>query len=223
MEAGETIGEAELEAAVNGRMCIVSRKSLPADALIRFVLGPDGAVVADLRRRLPGRGAHVEARRETVDLAVRRNLFARALKASVKAPTELGAEVDGLLARHALGALGLARKAGELVTGSAKVEAALRSGRALALVQAKDASPDGLRKVAALCRGGEIEVLRPFTSGEMDLALGGVNVVHAAVLAGHAGAAALKRLEALTTYRGASPGDEFDGRGPLPVQEAEAE
>ncbi len=59
--------DADLEAAVmNGRMCIVSRRSLPADALIRFVAGPDGQVVPDLKRRLPGRGAHLEARRAVV-------------------------------------------------------------------------------------------------------------------------------------------------------------
>ena len=38
------------------RTCIVSRASLPEERLIRFVAGPDGTVVPDLKRRLPGRG-----------------------------------------------------------------------------------------------------------------------------------------------------------------------
>ena len=38
------------------RTCIVTRETQPVDALIRFVVAPDGAVVPDLRRRLPGRG-----------------------------------------------------------------------------------------------------------------------------------------------------------------------
>ena len=39
------------------RTCIVTREVGPPDAMIRFVVGPDGVVVPDLRHRLPGRGA----------------------------------------------------------------------------------------------------------------------------------------------------------------------
>ena len=38
------------------RQCAVTRQSGDADALIRFVLAPDGLIVPDLERRLPGRG-----------------------------------------------------------------------------------------------------------------------------------------------------------------------
>lgn len=41
---------------VNGRMCIVTRESGSPEELIRFVAAPDGTVVADLKRELPGRG-----------------------------------------------------------------------------------------------------------------------------------------------------------------------
>lgn len=197
---------------LNGRMCIVSRKSMPAEHLIRFVAAPDGSVVADLKRRLPGRGANVEARREAVEAAVRRKLFARALKAQVKAGEALGAEVDGLLGRAALGSAGLARKAGQLVSGAAKVDAAIRARRAIAVVHAVDAAPDGIRKMDAARKATEasgranaIPAFRPFTADEMGLALGGENVIHAAVLAGSAGSAFLKRLEALAVYRGERP------------------
>ena len=95
------------------RRCIVSRAELPAEAMIRFVRAPDGAVVADLRRRLPGRGANVEARRGAVETAVKKKLFGRALKAEVTASPALGEEVERLLVQSALGSLGLARKAGQ--------------------------------------------------------------------------------------------------------------
>jgi uncharacterized protein len=147
-----------------------------------------------------------------VEAAVKRNLFRRAFKGAGAARPELAAEVDALLARSALGSLGLARKAGQLVSGAAKVDAELRAGRALALLQASDAAPDGRRKMegarhAAIVAGkaGAIPVHRPFTADEMGLALGGVNVVHAAVLAGNAGSALLARLEALAVYRGDDP------------------
>jgi predicted RNA-binding protein YlxR (DUF448 family) len=51
------------------RLCAVSRSQRPLDDLLRFVLGPDGAIVPDLGRRLPGRGVWVEARRDKVAAA----------------------------------------------------------------------------------------------------------------------------------------------------------
>ena len=36
------------------RMCAVSREVKPVDELIRFVLSPQGEVVPDLKRKLPG-------------------------------------------------------------------------------------------------------------------------------------------------------------------------
>ena len=48
---------------MNERMCIVTRETLPADEMIRFVAGPDGSVVPDLKRTLPGRGCSVKAER----------------------------------------------------------------------------------------------------------------------------------------------------------------
>ena len=66
---------------MNERTCIVTRRAGEAEDLIRFVAGPDLAVVPDLKRNLPGRGCWVTAERRHVDEAVRKKLFARALKA----------------------------------------------------------------------------------------------------------------------------------------------
>lgn len=209
LDEGEAAGG---DAAVNTRLCIVSRRTLDPAMLVRFVAAPDGTVVADLKRRLPGRGAHVEMRRAAVDLAVKRKLFGRALKREVKGTETLGADVDEALKRGALGFMGLARKAGQLVTGATKVDTAIRSGRAVAVLHASDAAADGIRKLdgarmAALGSGAaaEMPAFRPFRSDELGLAFGGGNVVHAAVLAGEAGAALLKRLQALSSYRGEGP------------------
>ena len=38
------------------RMCAVSREVRGIDELIRFVVAPTGEVVADVKRKLPGRG-----------------------------------------------------------------------------------------------------------------------------------------------------------------------
>lgn len=199
---------------MNDRTCIVTRKAGAPDDLIRFVVGPDRVLVPDLKRKLPGRGCWVTADRLHVESAARKKLFGRAFKTDVEIPADLGDLVDRLLARAALGALGLARKAGAVVMGSAKVEAAVRSGEALAVLHALEASPDGERKITQARRatlslnGPEIAAYKLFPEAEIGLALGGANVIHAALLARDAGRAALKRLVALDRYRGNAPEDQ---------------
>jgi predicted RNA-binding protein YlxR (DUF448 family) len=196
---------------MNDRTCIVARRPTGPDEAIRFVVGPDGTVVPDLKRNLPGRGCWVTADREHVDKAAKKGMFARALKAQVEVPSDLGAMVDRLLSRSALGALGLARKAGVVALGATKVEASVRSGAALLVLHAAEASEDGVRKIAQARRatvhagGPEIMAYKLFSEQELGLALGGTNVIHAAVLAGDAGRAAEKRMVALDRYRGGSP------------------
>ena len=196
---------------MNDRTCIVARRPTGPDEAIRFVAGPDGTVVPDLKRNLPGRGCWVTADREHVDKAAKKGMFARALKAQVEVPSDLGAMVDRLLSRSALGALGLARKAGAVALGATKVEASVRSGAALLVLHAAEASEDGVRKIAQARRatvhsgGPEIMAYKLFSEQELGLALGGTNVIHAAVLAGDAGRMAEKRMVALDRYRGGSP------------------
>jgi predicted RNA-binding protein YlxR (DUF448 family)/ribosomal protein L7Ae-like RNA K-turn-binding protein len=215
---------------MNDRTCIVTRRQTTPDDLIRFVVGPDGAVVPDLKRNLPGRGCWVTADREHVEKAASKGFLARAFKAAAAktaaskgtaksrslpaeptVPADLGGMIDGLLARSALGSLGLARKAGGVALGATKVEAAVRDGTALCVLHAREASEDGVRKIAQARRatvhlgGPKIHAYKLFSEPEMGLALGGTNVIHAAVLAGDAGRAATKRMVALDRYRGGSP------------------
>jgi uncharacterized protein len=44
-------------------MCIVTRSRGEPDDLVRFVCGPDGTVVPDIRCELPGRGVWVRRAR----------------------------------------------------------------------------------------------------------------------------------------------------------------
>ncbi|WP_127600234.1 RNA-binding protein [Nitratireductor alexandrii] len=193
------------------RTCIVTRCTAEPEDLIRFVAGPDMSVVPDLKRNLPGRGCWVTAARARVDEAARKNIFRKALKTPVTADPDLGAQVDRLLVKAALGALGLARKAGIVALGAAKVDAAIRSGRALFALHAAEASEDGIRKLnqarrAVLLAGGpEIPAFRLFSEAEMSLAFGGANVIHAAVLGAETSAAAQRRVVALDRYRGGHP------------------
>ncbi len=210
------------------RTCIVTRQRLDApDALVRFVAAPDGSVAPDLRLKLPGRGCWVTANRQTLEKAVKGNAFARALKVPVKPDPDLADLVDRLMQRAALGALGLARKAGAIALGAAKVEAQVRSGKALAVVHAFEASPDGIRKIdqarkATFHLGGPvIAAYKLFPEAELGLALGGTNVIHAAVLDQEPGNAALRRLMALDRYRGGVPEEWIEAAAGLAGGEAE--
>ncbi|QPC86524.1 RNA-binding protein [Mesorhizobium sp. NBSH29] len=202
------------------RTCIVKRQAAEPDDLIRFVVGPDASVVPDLRRKLPGRGCWVTANREMVDRAALKSHFERAFKTKVVVPADLGLMVDGLLVRAALGALGLARKAGAIGLGATKVESSVRSGKALAVLHAFEASEDGVRKISQARRavvhmeGPDTPAYKLFSESELGLAIGGTNVIHAAVLAGEAGKAALKRMVALDRYRGGTPGNRLTVAAP---------
>ena len=132
------------------RMCAVSREVRPIDELIRFVVAPSGEVIPDLKRKLPGRGLWVEASRRTVAEAVRRHQFSRGFKRDVRAAPTLPADTEALLERSCTEALAMAAKAGQVVSGFAKVEGLLEQGRAAALIHASDGAADGIRKLDAI-------------------------------------------------------------------------
>jgi len=202
------------------RMCAVSREVRPIDELIRFVVSPQGEVVADLKRKLPGRGLWVQASRRTVAEAVRRNQFSRGFKRDVRAAATLPADTEALLVRSATDALAMAAKAGQVVAGFGKVEGALQQGDAKALIHASDGAADGIRKLDAIVRQrdgnvGESQVfpiVNALTSAELDLALGRSNVIHAALLAGPASKTFLSRCLILVRYRMADD-DKTEGGG----------
>ncbi len=206
---------------VNGRMCIASRESGSPDELIRFVAAPDGTVVPDLKRELPGRGCWVKMDRSLVDKAVAKKLFARALKADVKAADDLGERVERLLLHQLLQMMNMARKAGQLVTGSAKVDAAIRSGAALAVFHSTDAAADGVRKIDQARKAWrlgmeteeEIPSFRLFSEGEMEGVMGQNAFIHAAVLAGQAGEGVVKRAKMLEQYRNGGQSRAAGGAG----------
>jgi predicted RNA-binding protein YlxR (DUF448 family) len=202
------------------RMCAVSREVRPIGELIRFVVSPEGEVVPDLKRKLPGRGLWVSASRRTVAEAVRRNQFSKGFKRDVRAAPTLPADTETLLVRSATEALAMAAKAGQVVSGFSKVEGALQQGQAEALIHASDGAADGIRKLDAIVRqrGGnhgesqEMPIVSVLTSAELDLALGRSNVIHAALLAGPASKTFLSRCQILVQYRMADD-DKTEGGG----------
>jgi predicted RNA-binding protein YlxR (DUF448 family) len=203
------------------RMCAVTRQVQPIDELIRFVVSPQGEVMADLKRKLPGRGLWVAASRQVVAEAVRRNQFNKGFKRDVRVAPTLVADTETLLVRGVIEALAMAAKAGQVVAGFSKVEGALEGALAQrraqtsihALIHASDGAADGIRKLDAIVRqntgqntenGDEshpFPVVTALTSEQLDLALGRSNVIHAALLAGPASKTFLSRSHILVRYR----------------------
>lgn len=204
-----TATEIELDrapAAAGGeRFCALTRAAKPIDELIRFVTGPNGEVVPDIKRKLPGRGIWITATRAAVDEAVKRRIFARGFRKDVRADGDLGVLTERLLERSALDALAIVGKAGQIVAGFGKVEEAIGAGETIALIHASDAAADGKRKLAAALRrgdgGGKIPSIDAFSSQQLDLALGRLNVIHAALLEGPVSATFLARTKRLTRFR----------------------
>jgi predicted RNA-binding protein YlxR (DUF448 family) len=185
------------------RRDIVSGEVRPESRLIRFASAPDGTVVPDLARKLPGRGVWVAADRASIETAVAKNLFSRAAKARLSAPRDLADQVEQQLRTRLLSALGLARKAGDLTFGFERVLAAIRAGKTAWLVEASDGSLDGRRKLLAAARALDPPpgVLTIFTAAELSLALGVGNVIHTAFLAGRGAERWTSDVERLSGFR----------------------
>ena len=213
------------------RMCAVSRDVRPVDELIRFVVAPSGEVIPDLKRKLPGRGLWVSASHSAVAEAVRRHHFSRGFKRDVRVAATLATDTEALLERFLVEALGVAAKAGQVISGFTKVADALErqvqgpiSAPVRALIHASDGAADGIRKLDALVwqnrrnggKSAEIPIVNVLTSEQLDLALGRSNVIHAALLAGPASDTFLSRSQLLVRYRMAD--DDRTAAKNLPIQ-----
>jgi hypothetical protein len=176
---------------------------LPEERLIRFVAGPDGVVVPDLARKLPGRGMWVRADRASVEQAAKKNAFARSAKAQLKGSADLADQVENLLRQRLLQGLGLARRAGELTWGFDRVSQAISAGRAAWMIEASDGASDGRRKLLRIAVRQEVppRLIGAFSEAEMGLALGLENVIHLAFLAGRGARRWTSDVERLSGFR----------------------
>ena len=171
------------------------------------MVGPGATIVPDLRNKLPGRGAWVKAERGAVETAVSKRAFSRSFKKQVTTDDSLPDLVDKLLVEQVLGALGLARKAGECVTGAGQVATALAKGKAIAVLHASDGANDGEKRAAQQVRvarrtfGEPVALARMLDSMQLSLALGGTHVIHAALIRGRAAGNCLSHIQRLANYR----------------------
>jgi predicted RNA-binding protein YlxR (DUF448 family) len=164
------------------RRCIVTGEIRERSSLLRFVVGPGGVLAPDVEARLPGRGLWLTPRRDIVERAVSKRLFARAARQSVSVPEDLAERVEALLARRCGDAIGFARRAGAAVAGFDRVVDTVRRGRAALLLFARDGAEGGRRKLAGL--GRDLPAASVLTAAELGAAFGRERIVHAALGAG---------------------------------------
>ena len=172
------------------RTCIATGMEAPAERMIRFVVGPEGEVVPDLSRRLPGRGLWLKAERATVERAVARKLFAKAARGAARADTDLAERVEQLLLERGLEDLARARRAGRAVAGFGKVEEMIGRGRAGLLIVADGADGEGLDKLGK--KG--LPVARLGDPAHLGRVFGRERVVYAAVARDDASGRFIQRI-----------------------------
>ncbi|WIY26862.1 RNA-binding protein [Parasedimentitalea psychrophila] len=163
------------------RKCLATGEVQPKHGLVRFVIGPDGQVVADIMGKLPGRGVYVTAEREALENAVKKKLFSRGFKTQVTMPDGMVDEVERQILRRLVELLSLARKSGAAVGGYEKVKDWLSKEEAQVLIQAIDGSGRGKSKLSTPHKGNYIGCL---TADELGMAFGRQTVIHAALASG---------------------------------------
>jgi len=166
------------------RRCILTRESLPVSRLVRFVVAPDRSVVPDIAEKLPGRGLWLRAERDIIDRACSTDLFAKTCGENVIQPTNLSDRLEQLLAARCFDMIGLARRAGQAVSGYEKVRGRLRGdgarrGAGATMLIASDGPPGAAPRMAALTRGAAI--LRTFDGAELGTVFGRERVVYAVI------------------------------------------
>lgn len=164
------------------RRCLVTGAVRPKAELIRFVVDPDGKIMADVSESLPGRGLWLSAEREILKKACSRRLFAKAARATVQVPDGLVGEVEEALVRRCMSLIGLARRAGQAVIGYERVREWLATKRVGLLLAACDGAPTGQMKLQALAAG--VPIATGLRAEELGAAAGRSRAVHVALAPG---------------------------------------
>jgi len=156
-----------------GRRCLVTGETKSRDELIRFVVGPEGAVVPDLSEKLPGHGLWVTATGDAVQQAAKKNVFAK--EGGVRPAGTLAEDVAQLLHKRCLSLLGFAKGAGAAVLGETQTEAALRANKLGLFLHAPDAT-------RVLDNRNSIPECDLFSRDDMGAALGYDQIVYAGLM-----------------------------------------
>lgn len=157
------------------RSCVACRKVLDQSILVRYVLSPQGEVLVDYGRKLPGRGSYTCCDLACLETAVKRKQFERVFKGRCIAPT-----VDGLkealvsqIRQRIANLIGMARKSGAVVSGSRMVMTVLGRDADLAVVLlSEDLSSAIAGKVVSIAENHEVPCHVMFDKGFLGQIMG---------------------------------------------------
>ncbi len=149
------------------------------DEMLRLVRAPDGSIVPDITGKLPGPELWIACSREA--LAQSEALIHQTFGADTALPAHADAMIESALVRHLISKLSLARKAGGVVCGFAKVQAALQQGEAQMLMEASDAGVADGQKLRHKAHVQKIPVMALLTRSELGKPFGRAETVHAAL------------------------------------------
>ncbi len=166
------------------RRCILTRERQGKERMIRFVLGPERVLVADIAASLPGRGIWLSARKDVLETARAQGTlakaFARAARGPVTVPPDIASVLQAGLVRRIGDLLGFARRAGQAVAGFQKGREWVRGGQAALVVQASDGSA---AERSRFLSGAPAETVArtPLPAAALGRIFGRDHVVHVAV------------------------------------------
>lgn len=188
------------------RRCLVTRARHPKEAMLRFVVAPDGTVLPDLAARLPGRGMWLSARADVLEAALKRGALVRAAAKAVasqsaggpksggpkaattgnppqpRLPADLAQMVVAGLEARLADTLGLARRAGQAVCGFEAVREWAAKGRVGLLVEASDGASGGRGKMTRLMP--DVPSVAPLDAFALGRVFGRDHAVHVGIAQG---------------------------------------
>jgi ribosomal protein L7Ae-like RNA K-turn-binding protein len=114
-----------------------------------------------------------------ISFALQKELFSKSVRKKVLIPEKLICTIEKGLVDRTISSLGLARRAGRIIAGYAKVENALRQGKVLMRIEAKDGAVDGREKLNRI--RPKVTILDSLSSKELAKAFDRGHIVHLAV------------------------------------------
>lgn len=211
------------------RKCVLSGERADNSTLIRLALGPDDSVAPDIHAKAPGRGAWIGVCATELSAAQEKGKLAGALKRAFKTSKltlcdDMAGRINSALEKAFLERLGLEARAGNLILGAEKIDAAARSGQIFLLLHASDASADGSGKRDQSLRVGNGEegsgkggVKLPVDRDVISAALGRSNAVHLGLIDKKAAERVMHHLGRWLNFNGCSNGMPDNGKPDMNV------
>ncbi len=172
------------------RTCIGCRQSKPQSQLVRYVVAPDQSLLVDYRHRLPGRGAYTCINSDCIEKAIVRKQFQRCFRNMISelSVEQMCTELRKAITQRIKNLVGMARKSGQLTSGSNAVISALKQPLTIAVILiTKDISMGIAKKIIEISDRNELPSYQLFTKESLGQLLGkeerSVIAVHASTLA----------------------------------------